>query len=243
MEKAKHLSQTYTQILLQEIQSGIYANADRLPAENDIAKTFGISRTLVRDCLAKLEREGFISRKHGIGTIINKHVLREKIRLDLEQEFLEMIKAAGYEPDVAYVTADRVEADEEIADKLQVNVGDKVIRSIRLITASGEPAIYCIDYIAERLLVSKEYDAEILLKKPIFEFIRRYCNTDVFMDLSEVQAVVASSEVAAELHVEINSPLLYIDEIGYNFVGQAVLYSQEYYKNGIFKQMILRKKI
>lgn len=243
MEKAKHLSQTYTQILLQEIQSGIYANADRLPAENDIAKTFGISRTLVRDCLAKLEREGFISRKHGIGTIINKHVLREKIRLDLEQEFLEMIKAAGYEPDVAYVAADLVKADEEIADKLQVNVGDKVIRSIRLITASGDPAIYCIDYIAERLLVSKEYDAEILLKKPIFEFIRRYCNTDVFMDLSEVQAVAASSEVAAELHVETNSPLLYIDEIGYNFVGQAVLYSQEYYKNGIFKQMILRKKI
>lgn len=242
MEKVKHLSQTYTQILLQEIQSGIYANADRLPSENDIAKLFGISRTLVRDCLAILEREGFISRKHGIGTIINKHVLREKVRLDLEQEFLEMIKAAGYEPGVSYVYTDLTEADEEIANKLQVNVGDKMIRNVRLITASGEPAIYCIDYIAERLLVTKEYDIE-LLKKPIFEFIQKYCNTDVYMDLSEVQAVAASQEVADELKVEIDSPLLYIDEIGYNFVGQAVLYSKEYYKNGILKHMILRKKI
>ena len=36
------------------------------------------------DCLSTLEQEGFISRKHGIGTIINQHVLDVKVRLDLE---------------------------------------------------------------------------------------------------------------------------------------------------------------
>ncbi len=51
----------------------------------------------MRDCLSTLEREGFISRKHGIErTIINQHVLDVKVRLDLEEEFLDMIRSAGY---------------------------------------------------------------------------------------------------------------------------------------------------
>ena len=80
MSKPQQLSEKYTKEIFQEIKSGIYSRADRLPSEPDIAKHFGISRTMVRDCLSTLEREGFISRKHGIGTIINQHVLDVKVR-------------------------------------------------------------------------------------------------------------------------------------------------------------------
>ena len=66
MSKPQQLSEKYTKEIFQEIKSGIYSRADRLPSEPDIAKHFGISRTMVRDCLSTLEREGFISRKHGI---------------------------------------------------------------------------------------------------------------------------------------------------------------------------------
>ena len=80
MSKPQQLSEKYTKEIFQEIKSGIYSRADRLPSEPDIAKHFGISRTMVRDCLSTLEREGFISRKHGIGTIINQHVLDVKVQ-------------------------------------------------------------------------------------------------------------------------------------------------------------------
>ena len=76
------LSRDMTNRLLYEMREGIYAGRDRLPPEIELAKQLGISRTLVRDCLSILEREGFINRKHGVGTIINKHVLNVATRMD-----------------------------------------------------------------------------------------------------------------------------------------------------------------
>lgn len=242
MDKPKQLSDIYTQEILHEIQSGSYAHADRLPAEPEMAKRFGISRTMLRDCLSTLEREGFISRKHGIGTIVNQHVLKVKVRMDLEQEFLDMVSAAGYEPGVAFARVRLEKADALAAGRLRIDIGEEVVVSNRLITADGQPAIHCVDYIAVRGIVVKDYDLE-LLKKPVFEFIKEYCKTDVYLDLSEVSAVAADGEIAEYLGVEKGTPLLYIDEVGYNLVGQPILYSKEHYAGGILKHTILRKKI
>lgn len=242
MSKPQQLSEKYTQEIFREIRSGIYSRADRLPSEPDIAKHFGISRTMVRDCLSTLEREGFISRKHGIGTIINQHVLDVKVRLDLEEEFLDMIRSAGYTPGVAFVRTSMGKADPHTAQKLGIEPGEDVVVSIRLITADGAPAIYCVDHIARRSIIAKEYDLS-LLDRPVFEFVEQYCGTEIYMDLSEISAVAADAERADAFRIPQGSPLLYIDELGYNFVGQPILYSQEYYANGIFKHTILRKKI
>ncbi len=43
MSKPQQLSEKYTKEIFQEIKSGIYSRADRLPSEPDIAKHFGIS--------------------------------------------------------------------------------------------------------------------------------------------------------------------------------------------------------
>ena len=42
--------------LLQELRTGRYADADRLPAEVDLAAQLGVSRTVIRDALSEMER-------------------------------------------------------------------------------------------------------------------------------------------------------------------------------------------
>ena len=234
------LSDKFTSELLNEIQNGKYAYCHKLPSEADIAKQFGISRTLVRDCLSVLEREGFVSRKHGIGTIINKHVLNVKTRLDLEQEYLEMIRATNKIPEVSYVNVDKVYADFEIARKLKIKEGESLIKINRVITADGVQAIYCEDYIIESMIIDKNYESADL-EKPIFEFLKKYCNTEVYMDLSEIRAIVADEYLKKVLNLKLGIPILYIDEVGYDFFGQPVLYAKEYYVDGIFKHIVMRK--
>ena len=63
------------------------------------------------------------------------------------------------------------------------------------------------------------------------------------MDLTEVKAVPAEQEVAHCFQVPKGTPLLFMDEVGYNFKGIPVLHSSEYYNNGIITHMVLRKKI
>ena len=89
--------------LLQEMKTGQYADCDRLPRETELAEHLGISRTRLRDTLAQLEREGVITRRHGVGTIINRHVLQVKNRMDMEFEFLDIIRNNGYEPAISKV--------------------------------------------------------------------------------------------------------------------------------------------
>lgn len=242
MKKAVQLSEQITQKLLLEIRGGIYLNEKRLPPEVEIANHLGVSRTVVRDCLAALEREGFISRKHGVGTIINRHVINVKTRMDLEQEFLEMIESTGQKAEIVYTDVKETIASKQIAEKLQIKEDEPIFQVARMITADEKPAIYCIDHIAKNLLKEKDYNIEEL-KEPIFHFLEKYCHVEVYMDLTEVKAVGANKTVANFFNIANGSPLLYMDEVGYNFKGEPILNSQEYYMDGVLRHMVLRKKI
>ena len=201
------LSSKISEKLLYEMKQGKYLREDRLPPELIIAKDLNVSRTAVRDSLAILEREGFISRKPGVGTIINHHVLNVTTRMDLEQEFLEIIKCAGYKAGTARCDWRYGKACEAIATRLDIAAGDDVIQVERVITADGMPAIYSIDTIAKSLVVKPKYD-DAALKRPIFDFLETYCDTNIFMDLTEIRAVAASASVAAMLALKEGTPVL-----------------------------------
>jgi GntR family transcriptional regulator len=242
MEQTEQLSDLVRRTLLLELTDGVYKNVNRLPPEREIAERLGVSRTVMRDALASLEQEGFISRKHGVGTIVNRHVLAVKTRMDLEEEFLTMIMKAGKVPKTAFCHTSIEKADAETAKNLRISPDDLIFQVVRLITANKDPAIYCIDRFACSLVNTRDYDIKVL-KEPIFNFIKTYCNTEVYMDLTEVRAVAATEELATNLKVPVGSPLLHMNEIGYDFRGNPILSSLEYYKDQILHHTVLRKKI
>ena len=108
--------------LLKEMKTGIFSEMDRLPRETILAEHYGISRNHLRDILAQLESEGFITRRHGVGTIINHHVLDVAIRMDIETEFMDIIRQSGYEPEISRISMLEEVADTFIAEKLNIPV-------------------------------------------------------------------------------------------------------------------------
>lgn len=236
------LSEQISNQLLQEMRTGLYKDASRLPPETEVAEQLGVSRTAVRDSLATLEREGFVTRKHGIGTIINRHVLAVRTRMDLEKEFLEMIADAGYTPGLCGILAETVPADETLAAQLRIEPGEEVIQVTRTVTANGIPTIHCVDSIAVSIIVDHGYDLDDLAR-PIFDFLQNFCNTLTYMDLTEVAAVAADESLAQALQVEIGTPVLHMNEVSYDLRGNPVLHSNEHYRSGILNHIVLRKKI
>ncbi|WP_370843187.1 winged helix-turn-helix domain-containing protein [Gemmiger formicilis] len=51
-------SQQAARRLLEELRRGRYADAAQLPSELELADVLGVSRTVVRDALSDLERDG-----------------------------------------------------------------------------------------------------------------------------------------------------------------------------------------
>lgn len=227
--------------LLSAMTDGEYAQCDRLPRESVLSEKMGISRTQLRDILAALEREGFITRRHGVGTIINHYVLDAQTRMDIEVEFLDMIRQGGFTPALASVQVSDGHADEKTAVQLRIAAGDPIIRVSRLCTADGKPAIYCEDLIA-KALVKQEYSASDL-QLPIFHFLQQFCGVSAYQDLTDLKPIVADSVLSEILQVPIGSPILHMDEVDYDIDGNPVFCSREYFVDGIFRHTVLRKKL
>src|SRR5574341_750109 len=56
--------------LLQLIRNGQLAAGQRLPPEQELAKSLRVSRASLREALQRLDLEGYIDRKQGIGTFV-----------------------------------------------------------------------------------------------------------------------------------------------------------------------------
>lgn len=232
---------TVREQLLTEMRSGKYNEGKRLPRETVLSEELGISRTQLRDTLAGLEQEGYITRKMGVGTIINRHVLNVKSRMDIEAEILDIIRNNGYEPKIIFLDASEEKADERVAEKLKIPVGTPVMQVRKLCTADGKPALYFGDIFSKEL-IKKEYDQEDL-KYPIFQFLKEKCDVEAYMDLTQLRAVTADKNMAELLRVSEGSPLLNMEEVDYDMEGTVVLYSSQYFVDQIFEQTVLRKKL
>jgi GntR family transcriptional regulator len=227
--------------LLYDMKEGEYASCERLPRESILAERLGISRTQLRDILASLEREGFITRRHGVGTIINRHVLNVQTRMDIEVEFLDMIRESGREPAVAYVRVSDGIASEKIAGQLQLAVGTPIIRVSRLVTADGVPAIYCEDVVSRELVQGTATINDY--KLPIFHFLKQFCHIDPYLDLTDVRPAAADATLSEIFKVPMGTPLLNMDEVDFDIDGKPVFCSNEYYVDGIIRHTVMRKKL
>ena len=111
-------SQQTAQRLLEELRTGLYARAAQLPSELELTEVLGVSRTVVRDALSELERDGYLERVRGIGTLVNRDVLKVENRMDQKLEFNRMIRAAGRVPHSDNLMVTRETATPELVERL-----------------------------------------------------------------------------------------------------------------------------
>lgn len=227
--------------LLYEMREGCYADAQHLPRENELAKRMGMSRTQLRDILAVLECEGFITRRHGVGTIINRHVLNVPNRIDMEQEFLEMIHASGFKPAVAYVQTEEIPATADEAQKLCLSKGTTLLRCRKLCTADKSPAIYCEDMFERALLQDEVMPRDF--RAPVFQLLQDKCRINCFMDMARLRPIVADEALAEVLQIERGTPLLYVEEVDHDIEGKPILFSRQYFVGDYVQHNILRKRL
>jgi len=81
--------------LADKISKGEWKPGHQLPNEHDLAVDFGVSSGTMRKALDMLEREGFLVRKQGRGTIVlDKRALDQERRLACTRKSLHILKEA-----------------------------------------------------------------------------------------------------------------------------------------------------
>lgn len=67
-----------------EITAGNLAPGSRLPTEQEMMATFGVSRTVVREAIAVLRAEGLVETRQGSGAFVSADPRRRPFRIDPE---------------------------------------------------------------------------------------------------------------------------------------------------------------
>jgi GntR family transcriptional repressor for pyruvate dehydrogenase complex len=65
-----------------KIRDGALRAGDKLPTESEIMQAFGVSRTVVREALSKLQAAGLVETHHGVGTFVLQPRAGGVFRLD-----------------------------------------------------------------------------------------------------------------------------------------------------------------
>ena len=67
---SRNLTQQVVDRLSHLMSNGALAPGDKLPTEAEIVRQQGVSRTVVREAISKLQAAGMVETKHGIGTFV-----------------------------------------------------------------------------------------------------------------------------------------------------------------------------
>ena len=72
------------ELLGQEILDGRLRPGDRLPTEMRLAERYGVSRTVIREAVARLRSDGVVETRHGIGAFVIEPRPGGALRIDPE---------------------------------------------------------------------------------------------------------------------------------------------------------------
>ncbi|MFN2180350.1 MAG: GntR family transcriptional regulator [Candidatus Promineifilaceae bacterium] len=211
----------------------------RIPSESDLANELGVSRTTIRDALSRLEIEGTVFRKQGAGTFVNRPGLQIKSRLDEIWSYEAVLEAHGYVPAVQVLEVRQEVPAETLRTTLAMEPGEKVTVLEKLFTESSEPVIFTENHIPCRF-IPEEVDEE-LLTIPIYELMEDCCGQHLNYYLSEVVPMVADEELARLLNVEINTPLLALEETGYNDDNEPILWAHSFFRDDLVRFRMIRR--
>jgi GntR family transcriptional regulator len=123
------------ELLKEQIESGEWKPGERMPSEPELARSYGVSRVVVRQALAILEDDRQVTRIQGRGTFVAQP------KLDTRAGGLARVLAAPREPelviDVLEAGASRVEPS--IRTALEVGEDEPVVRLITGMSVRGVP--------------------------------------------------------------------------------------------------------
>ena len=125
------------EILLDAIRSGKLKPGDRLPAEDQVAASYGVSVITVRRTLSDLASAGYLRRERGRGTFVS----RPPVALGPREltSFTDEMSRRDLSSSSVVLEQSVISADTALAQELRIAEGDPVLRLRRLRLADGEP--------------------------------------------------------------------------------------------------------
>ncbi|HUK47691.1 MAG TPA: GntR family transcriptional regulator, partial [Terriglobales bacterium] len=199
--KATPAYQRIQNAIRQRIESGQLKSGDLVASERELARLHKVSLMTARHALAGLEREGVVERRRGSGTF----VAPPRIHFNKLMSYTEQMLARGLAPFSKIIVSKIVDDEDEIAGRLSLPSGSKLVKIERVRHTADEPFALETCYLpAERFpgLVR-----EPVGRSSLFGLLERDYGVQLTYADEEVDATAADTRIAQQLQIPRGAPV------------------------------------
>jgi DNA-binding GntR family transcriptional regulator len=235
------LTQRAADDLRRAIVQGAYDESGRLPAEPELARQLGVSRTTLRHAISALQDEGLVHRRQGSGTFVIRRGAELRNNLNINFGVTDLIEAAGWTPGTRNLRTSTVAASPVVAGKLGIPPRAPVVMVTRTRTADDRPVARTTDYLPAQALAELQVDVEDLIAHGSLYRGLEAAGLVVHHGILEIRATRADRATSAELSIRPGALLLSLDQVDYTADGDAIVASHELYVADALTVQVYRK--
>jgi len=222
------------------IQENSLSFGSLLPPERYFMDKLGISRGTLREAMNILEEDGVIRRKQGLGTLVcdTENLIRST--LDINESVSEMLIGKGMKPGSKSMEIKKIQANRDLAEKLNLNCGDPVISLIRIRTANKIPVAYTINSLP--LGIAQETFPQDFKGGSLYTYLEEKLGIGVTNSMIEIKPIKAPRSIARSLDIKQGALLMLLKQTDTSNSNVPIIYSEEYFVADRFEFTVYRKR-
>ncbi len=213
--------------LAEAIAVGRLAAGDRMPAEQDLAAWFGVSRMTLRHALATLARRGLVTR--AVGRTGGTFVTERKLEQDHTTlaGFSEQLRRQGMTAGARVLSARQRPAGPAAGAALDLREGDPVheVRRVRL--GDGRPIV-----LEHSLFPAATFPGllQCRLDGSLYDLLEARYGKRPYRARESLEPVTAGVREAEALEVAEGAPLMLVERVAYTRAGEPVEFARDLFR-------------
>lgn len=195
---------------------------DAVPSEWDLADLYGVSRLTVRRALDDLAHQGWLTRRHGVGTFISNpkvtHISPSKL------SFTEQMRAIGRSPSSRLIQLRVIPACQQVASHLKLRENEEVVEIVRVRLADNIPILLETAYLSFGRFPELANQTS-LESESLYQFLSAYYHITVASMDQTIEPVLLTESEAQHLNSQAGLPAIRSEVVSYSADGEPIEHS------------------
>ena len=210
--------------LRDQIAKGSLAPGDQLPAQRDLAESFGVTVMTVRQALQLLEQEELVVVKHGSGSFVAPKRIR--YAMGNLRSFAQEVQAQGFELKTRVLRQELVDPHPRVAELLKIHAGEPVYAIERLRAVGNQPVVYQDSQLQPWL---GEALGEIDLSGvSLYDYLQQELRVEIASAQEWIHAIQLGPREATLLEADPGAPALLSERLTFSGSGEPMIFDRAF---------------
>jgi len=218
-----------------------FTAGQKLPSETKLAESLNVSRISLREALQRLELEGYIERKRGVGTfVIDRHPSHTEAGIEKLVSISDVLRSRGYSPGTRDIEVYSEAASEELARALRLEAGDPITVISRVRTIDGKPLIWDSSRFPAVYLPPTTTPEKI--GGSLFEYVEKKLGLNISHAVARLLPAQAGPDFAQKMEIKEGTLMIKLEQVHYLKDDTPVWQSTLHFPDSDFGWYIVRTR-